>query len=104
MDSGIFIIKDKYYKLYGYGLTSAVIIDGDDGLIVLDPMETADRMRIAMAEFRKLTGNTKPVKGILYSHWHLDHFGGVRGLDNIADDVIIVAHHCCPVNFHSITI
>jgi alkyl sulfatase BDS1-like metallo-beta-lactamase superfamily hydrolase len=92
MDSGIFIIKDKYYKLYGYGLTSATIIDGDDGLIVLDPMETANRMRIAMAEFRNLTGNKKPIKGILYSHWHMDHFGGVRGLDDIAEDVVIVAH------------
>ena len=57
MDSGIFVIKDKYYLLYGYGLTSATIIDGDDGLIVLDPMETADRMRIAMADFRKASGN-----------------------------------------------
>ena len=92
MDSGIFVIKDKYYKLYGYGLTSATIIDGPDGLVVLDPMETANRMRIAMAEFRKATGNKKPIKGILYSHWHMDHFGGVRGLDDIADDVIIVAH------------
>ncbi len=92
MDSGIFVIKDKYYLLYGYGLTSATIVDGDDGLIVLDPMETANRMRIAMAEFRKATGNKKPIKGILYSHWHMDHFGGVRGLDDIADDVVIVAH------------
>jgi alkyl sulfatase BDS1-like metallo-beta-lactamase superfamily hydrolase len=92
MDKGIFVIKDKYYKLYGYGLTSATIIDGKDGLIVLDPMETANRMRIAMSDFRKATGNKKPVKGILYSHWHMDHFGGVRGLDNIADDVVIVAH------------
>lgn len=92
MDKGIFIIKDKYYKPYGFGLTSATIIDGDDGLIVLDPMETANRMRKAMKEFRKVTGNKKPVKGILYSHWHLDHFGGVRGLDNIADDVVIIAH------------
>ena len=92
MDSGIFVIKDKYHLLYGYGLTSATIIDGDDGLIVLDPMETADRMRIAMADFRKATGNKKPVTGILYSHWHMDHFGGVRGLDKIADEVVIVAH------------
>jgi len=92
MDSGIFVIKDKYYLVYGYGLTSATIVDGDDGLIVLDPMETPDRMRIAMADFRKVTGNQKPVTGILYSHWHLDHWGGVRGLDKIADDVIIVAH------------
>ncbi len=92
MDKGIFVIKGKYYQLYGYGLTSATIIDGDDGLIVLDPMESADKMRIAMAEFRKVTGNTKPVTGIVYSHWHMDHFGGVRGLDNIADDVKIIAH------------
>ncbi|MCZ6835660.1 MAG: MBL fold metallo-hydrolase, partial [Planctomycetota bacterium] len=92
MDSGIFIIKDKYYLLYGYGLTSATIIDGDDGLIVLEPMESANRMRLAMAEFRKVTGNTKPVTGILYSHWHMDHFGGVRGLDKIAENVKIIAH------------
>jgi alkyl sulfatase BDS1-like metallo-beta-lactamase superfamily hydrolase len=92
MDKGIFVVKEKYYKIYGYGLTSATIIDGTDGLIVLDPMETADRMREAMADFREVTGNTKPVKGILYSHWHMDHFGGVRGLDNIADDVVIIAH------------
>jgi len=77
---------------YGFGLTSATIIDGDDGLIVLDPMESADKMRDAMVEFRKATGNKKPVTGIVYSHWHMDHFGGVRGLDNIADDVKIIAH------------
>ena len=92
MDKGIFVIKDKYYKIYGYGLTSATIIDGDDGLIVLDPMETANRMREAMADFRKVSGNKKPITGIVYSHWHMDHFGGVRGLDNIADDVKIIAH------------
>ena len=92
MDKGIFVIKDKYFTIYGYGLTSATIIDGADGLIVLDPMESADKMRTAMADFRKHTGNDKPVAGILYSHWHMDHFGGVRGLDKIADDVKIIAH------------
>lgn len=103
MDKGIFVVKDKYYKIYGYGLTSATIIDGTDGLIVLDPMETANRMREAMADFREVTGNTKPVKGILYSHWHLDHFGGVRGLDNIADDVMIIAHETFLANLRDNT-
>jgi alkyl sulfatase BDS1-like metallo-beta-lactamase superfamily hydrolase len=92
MDKGIFVIKDKYFLIYGYGLTSATIIDGDDGLILLDPMESADKMRTAMADFRKHTGNDKPVVGVLYSHWHMDHFGGVRGIDKIADDVKVIAH------------
>jgi alkyl sulfatase BDS1-like metallo-beta-lactamase superfamily hydrolase len=92
MDKGIFVIKDKYYKIWGYGLTCATIIKGDDGLIVMDPMESADKMRTAMADFRKHTGIDLPVTGIVYSHWHMDHFGGVRGLDNIADDVKIIAH------------
>jgi hypothetical protein len=92
MDKGIFVIKDRYYKIYGYGLTSATIIKGDDGLIVMDPMESADKMRTAMADFRQHTGIDLPVTGIVYSHWHMDHFGGVRGLDNIADDVKIIAH------------
>jgi alkyl sulfatase BDS1-like metallo-beta-lactamase superfamily hydrolase len=92
MDKGIFVIKDKYYKIWGYGLTCPTIIKGDDGLIVLDPMESADKMRTAMADFRKHTGIDLPVTGIVYSHWHMDHFGGVRGIDNIADDVKIIAH------------
>jgi alkyl sulfatase BDS1-like metallo-beta-lactamase superfamily hydrolase len=92
MEVGIFQIKDNFYKLYGYGLTSASIVDAPDGLIVLDPMESADKMRVAMSDFREFTGNTKEIKGIVYSHWHTDHYAGVRGLDNIADDVVIIAH------------
>jgi alkyl sulfatase BDS1-like metallo-beta-lactamase superfamily hydrolase len=42
MDKGIFVIKDEYYKVWGYGLIFATIIKSDDGLIVLDPMESAN--------------------------------------------------------------
>ncbi|MGF1696836.1 MBL fold metallo-hydrolase [Vibrio lamellibrachiae] len=92
MDAGIFVIKDKFFKLYGYGLTSATIVEGDDSLIVLDPMESADKMREAIADFRDVTGITKPVSAVLYSHWHVDHYGGVRGIDKFTDDVKIIAH------------
>lgn len=91
-DKGLYKINDNIYQLWGYGLTTPVVIDGDEGLIVLDPMESADKMREAIKVFREQTGNKKPITGIVYSHWHMDHFGGVRGLDNIADDVKIIVH------------
>ncbi|MGF1722491.1 MBL fold metallo-hydrolase [Vibrio kyushuensis] len=91
-EKGIYTIGDNMYQLWGYGLTTPVIVEGDDGIIVLDPMESADKMRDAIEVFRAETGIDKPVTGIVYSHWHMDHFGGVRGLDNISDDVKIIVH------------
>ncbi|MDR9828911.1 alkyl sulfatase dimerization domain-containing protein [Vibrio sp. FNV 38] len=91
MKKGVFVHKDKYFQVYGYGLTSPVIVDGTDGLIILDPVESVDKMESAMADFRKVTGNTKPVAAIMYSHWHPDHYAGVKGIEG-ADEALIVAH------------
>jgi len=91
MDAGIFNINDKYYMVYGYGLTSSTIINGDDGLILLDPTESVDKQRELMQAFRDTTGNTKPVVAIVYSHWHPDHYAGVKGIEG-AEDAFIIAH------------
>ena len=91
MDAGIFNINDKYYMVHGYGLTSSTIINGDDGLILLDPTESVDKQRELMQAFRDTTGNTKPVVAIVYSHWHPDHYAGVKGIEG-AEDAFIIAH------------
>jgi alkyl sulfatase BDS1-like metallo-beta-lactamase superfamily hydrolase len=91
MKKGIFSFKDKFYQVYGYGLTSPMIIDGDKGLLIFDPVESVDKMQAVMADFRKVTGNIKPVSSIMYSHWHPDHYAGVRGIKG-AESALIIAH------------
>ncbi|AAZ26986.1 alkyl/aryl-sulfatase [Colwellia psychrerythraea] len=91
MKKGIFSYKEKFYQVYGYGLTSPMIVDGDNGLLILDPVESVDKMKNVMDDFRKVTGNKKPVAAIMYSHWHPDHYAGVRGIEG-AEKALIIAH------------
>ncbi|MBM7038056.1 alkyl/aryl-sulfatase [Vibrio ulleungensis] len=91
MKKGIFTYKDKFHQVYGYGLTSPMIVDGVDGLIILDPVESVDKMQAVMEVFRATTGNSKPVAAVMYSHWHPDHYAGVRGIEG-AESASIIAH------------
>lgn len=81
MEKGVFAYKDKFFQVYGYGLTSPMIVDGDEGLLIFDPVESVDKMKSVMEDFRKVTGNNKPVAAVMYSHWHPDHYAGVRGIE-----------------------
>ena len=91
MAKGIFAFKNKFYQVYGYGLTSPMIVDGENGLLIFDPVESVDKMTSVMDDFRKVTGNNKPVAAIMYSHWHPDHYAGVRGIEG-AENAKIIAH------------
>ena len=97
MVKGIFAYKEKFFQVYGYGLTSPTIIDGDNGLLILDPVESVDKMQGVMADFRKVTSNNKPVAAIMYSHWHPDHYAGVRGIEG-ADQATVIAHETFMAN------
>jgi len=79
---------------YGFALTSPVMIVGDDGVIIVDPPEDVDKAAECKAEFDKITD--LPIKAVVYSHWHLDHYGGVKGFVSQeqvdAGEVQIIAH------------
>lgn len=77
MDQGFFQVKDNFFLAYGYGLTSPAFIVGDEGVIIIDPPEDVAKMAAAKKEFRKYSD--KPIAAVLYTHWHTDHYGGVRG-------------------------
>lgn len=69
-------VADGVYVAIGYGIANSILLEGSDGVIVVDTMETAESAREVLAEFRKLTD--KPVKAIIYTHSHPDHIGGAR--------------------------
>lgn len=73
---GIEQITDGVWIAIGYGLANAILVEGDDGLIVIDTMETMEEGRVVAREFRKLSD--KPLKAIIYTHNHTDHVFGAQ--------------------------
>ena len=98
MHRGLYRVADGIYQLRGFDLANMSIIEGDSGWIVVDPLTTEDTARAAIAFAREQLGD-RPISAILFTHSHIDHFGGALGLMSMeqasANDVQIVA----PVGF-----
>ena len=94
MVPGVYQVAENVYLAYGYALTSPAMIVGDDGVIIVDPTEDVTTSKVALAELRKFSD--KPVKAIIYSHWHIDHWAGVRAFTTpeavASGEVKIIAH------------
>jgi alkyl sulfatase BDS1-like metallo-beta-lactamase superfamily hydrolase len=60
------------------------IVEGDSGIIVIDPLEAVETSRAGLALYSAIRGE-RPVKAVIYTHSHVDHFGGVRGVISDGD-------------------
>lgn len=77
MDAGVFeVVGKQVYQIFGYALSALTVVVGDDGVILIDPAEDVEKGRRQLAEIRKITD--KPIRAIVYSHWHTDHYAGVK--------------------------
>jgi alkyl sulfatase BDS1-like metallo-beta-lactamase superfamily hydrolase len=85
MANGLYRVTDRVYQLRGFDVSNMTIIEGDTGLIVIDPLISTEVAKAAMELYLKHRPH-KPVVAVIYSHSHIDHFGGVRGVVS-ADDV-----------------
>ncbi|MDV7105904.1 alkyl sulfatase dimerization domain-containing protein [Vibrio sp. TH_r3] len=94
MINGLFKVTDGIYQVRGYDLSNITFIEGETGWIVFDPLITKEVASAAL-EFVNQELGERPVKAVIYSHSHIDHFGGVRGLidekDVLSGDVQIIA-------------
>ena len=82
---GLFKVTDRIYQVRGFDLSNMTIVEGDSGLIVIDPLLTAETARAAIDVYYKYRPK-KPIVAVIYSHSHVDHFGGVKGVVS-QDDV-----------------
>ncbi|MFO6421950.1 alkyl/aryl-sulfatase [Motilimonas sp. KMU-193] len=96
MLNGLFEVTDGIYQVRGYDLSNITFIRGDTGWIVFDPLISKETAKAALDFVNKQLGE-RPVVGVVYSHSHIDHFGGVRGIVDEADvkagKVAIIASH-----------
>jgi alkyl sulfatase BDS1-like metallo-beta-lactamase superfamily hydrolase len=82
--AGLFEVSPKLYQVRGLDLANMTIIEGDDGLIIIDPLTMAETAKAAL-DLYYANRPHKPVVAVIYSHTHVDHFGGVRGVIDEAD-------------------
>ena len=78
------VLPGKIYQVRGFDLSNLTLIKSDTGWIVFDPLIAAETARAALKLANEKLG-ARPVVAVVYSHSHVDHFGGVRGVVDEAD-------------------
>ena len=81
---GLFQVTERIYQIRGFDLANMTLIEGDTGWIIVDPLTATETVRAAMEVVDKHFGK-RPIKAILSTHSHVDHFGGIRALANEED-------------------
>jgi alkyl sulfatase BDS1-like metallo-beta-lactamase superfamily hydrolase len=84
MNYGLYEVVPGIYQVRGFDLANITFIQGDTGWIVFDPLTVKETARAALDFINKHLGE-RPVVAVVYSHSHMDHFGGVRGVVDEAD-------------------
>jgi alkyl sulfatase BDS1-like metallo-beta-lactamase superfamily hydrolase len=82
---GLFEVAPGIYQVRGFDLSNVTFIEGERGYVVIDPLTSAQPAAAALKLMRARRGD-KPVTGIIYTHSHVDHYGGIRGV--LSDDHI----------------
>jgi alkyl sulfatase BDS1-like metallo-beta-lactamase superfamily hydrolase len=77
--AGLFELTPGLYQLRGFDISNMHVIEGEQGIVVVDPLISAECAAAALALYREHRGD-RPVTGLLYTHSHVDHFGGARGV------------------------
>ena len=76
---GLFEVVPGVYQVRGYDLSNMTLIEGKSGVIVVDPLISTECAAAALSLYRTHRGE-RPVSAVIYSHSHVDHFGGVKGV------------------------
>jgi alkyl sulfatase BDS1-like metallo-beta-lactamase superfamily hydrolase len=83
--AGLFKVTDGIYQIRGYDLANMTLVEGATGWIVIDTMLSAEMAKAGLQLAMSHLKSTKPVVAVIYTHSHIDHFGGARGVVDEAD-------------------
>jgi alkyl sulfatase BDS1-like metallo-beta-lactamase superfamily hydrolase len=89
-EQGLFEVTDGIYQVRGLDLSNMTLVESDNGVIVIDPLISSETAAAALALYRTHRGD-RAVTAIIYTHAHVDHFGGVNGV--YESEVPILAGH-----------
>ena len=82
--NGLFKVTDRIYQVRGLDISNLTIIEGDSGLILIDPLLSNETAKAAL-DLYFANRPAKAVVAVIYSHSHIDHFGGAKGVISAED-------------------
>ncbi|HEY1853657.1 MAG TPA: alkyl sulfatase dimerization domain-containing protein [Solirubrobacterales bacterium] len=84
IQGGLYEVVPGLYQVRTLDLSNITFVEGPDGIIAFDPLISAETAAAALALYYEYRPR-KPIVAVVYSHSHLDHFGGVRGIVDQGD-------------------
>ncbi|WP_250530158.1 alkyl sulfatase dimerization domain-containing protein [Caballeronia sp. ATUFL_F1_KS4A] len=84
MNNGLFKVTDGIYQIRGFDLSNMTIVESNNGIIVIDPLISTEVAKAGLDLYYQHRPK-KPVVAVIYTHSHVDHYGGVKGVVNEAD-------------------
>ncbi|XP_065658099.1 linear primary-alkylsulfatase-like [Hydra vulgaris] len=94
-------VTDKIYIAMNFAIANSIMLIGETGIVIVDTTDSIFAATEIYKRFREITN--KPVKGIIYTHNHLDHVVGTKVFLNDTN-VDIWAHHSLPSIMHQSTL
>lgn len=82
--NGLFEVTEGVYQIRGFDLANMSLIKGEKGWIIVDPLLSPETAKAGLDLANKELGE-RPVTGVIITHSHIDHFGGIRGIVDEAD-------------------
>ncbi|GII98847.1 hypothetical protein Slu03_12250 [Sediminihabitans luteus] len=83
-EPGLYKVVDRLYQVRNNDIGNRTIVEGDDGLVVIDCTTGVEVAQQGLALFREHVAD-RPVVAVIYTHTHIDHYGGVKGVVDEAD-------------------
>jgi len=84
MEHGLYQVSENIYQIRGYDLSNITFVQGNTGWIVFDPLISPETAKAALDYINGELGE-RPVVAVIYSHSHIDHYGGVTGIVDLED-------------------
>ena len=81
---GLYEVVEGIYQVRGLDLSNITFVEGDTGVIVIDPLISTETAAAALALYRAHRGD-REIRAVIFTHSHVDHFGGVLGVTTQAD-------------------
>ncbi|KAK6369680.1 hypothetical protein LTS17_009586 [Exophiala oligosperma] len=82
---GLYRLTPSIYQVRGFDISHITFVEGDMGVIVIDPLVSCECAAAALA-FYQQHRPVRQIKAVVYTHSHIDHYGGAAGLFAGSDD------------------